>query len=67
MELLEMYAIATTVFSLVAASVASYVLYRKKEIVALAFEVIKYSKDDTKTEEEFLVVVNKLEAIINKK
>jgi len=45
----------------------AYAMYRRREIVALYRKAMDFYKDDTKTMEEFLAVMDAMEAVRGKK
>jgi len=63
MELITIYAIATTIGTVV----FGYLSYRKAEVIALAIELVEAYSDKEISEYEYGKIVDKLKAVIYKK
>ncbi len=60
------YTLVWAVLSTIGALILAYLNYRKAEIIALAMEVVRAYSDKTITEEEYKLIVDKLEIVLNK-
>jgi len=56
-----------TALSLILNGVFVWAKYRRKEIAALVRQAVAYYKDDTKTEDDLWAVMDKLDAVLDKK